>query len=282
MLLTPKVIALRAEDGEMSRALLFEPSDLRPGERRPAVVIRARGLTLHPDTGARPRSRLVEALVNEGYIVLVPNFRSGVGYGVQFREATGYGGSGGTDTLDVIAAGRYLASSPQVDAARIGIFGISYGGYLVTASLARAPDLWSAGVSIVGVGDWQMELELDKNGAHLPFRVSERMKYEDLAHDSSAAAHLDHGARPFSSSALMTIRTAGWRQAIELGQLLRRRGIEVESMVEPGGSHGPATHRQLRARVLRTLDFLDRHLGIEHAAGGKTGALLLNYPTVRQ
>lgn len=261
MLVTPSAIELRSEDNVVSRALLFKPAGLQAGDERPAVVFAHGGSrsiqTPEPDHAWG----IVEALVKRGYVVLLPNYRSGIGYGLRFREAPGYGGSGGTDTLDVIAAGRFLAALAGVDGTRIGIFGISYGGYLTTAALARAPDLWAAGASLVGVADWQMELELDKGGARLPFRLSRRMEYEDLAHESSANAHLDRWRAPILFISGDDDRDGWLVQAIELGQRLRRRGIEVEAMVEPGGSHGPATHRMLHLRVERTLDFFDRHLG---------------------
>lgn len=259
-LVTPSVVELRAEDGMTFRALLYKPKDLRPGDKRPAVVFVHGGSRSMQTEEPDHAWGIVEGLLMRGYVVLLPNFRSGIGYGLRFRETPGYGGSGGTDTLDAIAAGRYLAALPTVDAARIGIFGISYGGYLTTAAMARAPELWAAGASLVGVGDWQMELELDKGGARLPFRLSQRMQYEDLAHASSANADLERWRAPilFISG---DDDQGGWLvQSIQLGQRLRKQGIEVEAMVEPGGSHVPATHRQLRSRVLRSIAFFDRHL----------------------
>lgn len=259
-LTAPSVVELQAEDGLKFRALLYQPIERRAGEKRPAVVYVHGGSrsiqTEEPNHGWG----LVEALVMRGYVVLVPNYRSGVGYGLKFRETPTYGGSGGSDTLDAIASGRYLAALPQVDPARIGIFGISYGGYLTTAALARAPDLWAAGASLVGVADWQMELELDKGGARLPMRLSQRMKYEELAHESSANAHLDNWRAPILFISGDDDRDGWLVQAIQLGQSLRRRGVAVEAMVEPGGSHAPATHRQLRARVSHVLDFFERRL----------------------
>ncbi|MBL8268094.1 S9 family peptidase, partial [Steroidobacter sp.] len=259
-LVPPSVVDLQAEDGLKFRALLFKPTGLKAAQKRPAIVYVHGGSRSIATEEPNLAWGLVQALVMRGYVVLVPNFRSGIGYGLQFREAPAYGGSGGSDTLDAIASGRYLARLPEVDAKRIGIFGISYGGYLTTAALARAPDVWAAGASLVGVADWQMELELDKGGARLPFRLSERMKYEDLAHESSANAHLKGWRAPLLFISGDDDRDGWLVQAIQLGQSLRRKGIEVEAMVEPGGAHSPATHRQLRSRASRLFDFFDRRL----------------------
>lgn len=259
LLPTPEIVTLSAEDGLRHRALLYRPAIPRAG-KSPAVVYAHGGSRWIETVEPLHAWGIVEALVARGYVVLVPNYRSGEGYGLAFRETPGYGGSGGTDTLDMTAAGKYLRALPEVDKDAVGIFGISYGGYLTTAAMAKAPELWAAGVSIVGVADWQMELELDNNGARLPFRLSQRMQYEDLAYASSANASLEAWRAP-----LLFISgdddTQGWLvQAIELGQRLRRRGIAVDAIVEPGGRHSPATHGQLRDRVSATLAFFDRHL----------------------
>lgn len=260
-LMQPEVVTVKASDGLNVRGLLYKPRGFRSSDKRPAVVyVHGGSRSIETFRTGRHGDSLVEALVMNGYVVLLPNYRSGIGYGLEFREAEGYGGSGGTDTLDAIAAGEYLGALPGVDPARLGIFGISYGGYLTTAALARAPQLWAAGVSIVGVGDWQMELELDAGGSRLPYRLSQRMKFEDLAFDSSANSRLDAWRAP-----LLLLSgdddQQGWLvQAIQLGQNLRRRGIPVEAVVEPSGTHNAATLADRLARVRNGLAFFDKYL----------------------
>lgn len=260
-LVVPEVVEIKASDGLVSRALLYKPKGFRSSDKRSAVVyVHGGSRSIEVVRPGRHAAGLVEALVMKGYVVMLPNYRSGIGYGLEFREAEGYGGSGGTDTLDANAAGEYLAGLAGVDRSSIGIFGISYGGYLTTAAISRAPQLWAAGVSIVGVGDWQMELELDAGGRRLPYRLSQRMKYEDLAFDSSANSRLDAWRAPllFLSG---DDDQQGWLvQAVQLGQSLRRRGVVVEAIVEPSGTHGPATLADHLARVRNGLAFFDKHL----------------------
>ena len=93
-------------------------------------------------------------LASRGYVVLSVNYRSGTGYGLDFREALNYGATGASEFNDVIGAGLYLRARPDVDPARIGIWGGSYGGYLTAHGLARASDMFAAGVDIHGVHDW--------------------------------------------------------------------------------------------------------------------------------
>src|SRR5439155_21159598 len=89
-----------------------------------------------------------------GYIVLSVNYRSGIGYGMKFREALNYGAAGASEFNDVQGAGVYLRGRPDVDPNRIGVWGGSYGGYLTALALARASNLFAAGVDFHGVHDW--------------------------------------------------------------------------------------------------------------------------------
>ncbi len=97
-------------------------------------------------------------LASLGYIVLSVNYRSGIGYGLDFREALNYGAAGASEFNDVQGAGLYLRNRADVDGARIGVWGGSYGGYLTALALARASDLFAAGVDFHGVHDWNLEL----------------------------------------------------------------------------------------------------------------------------
>src|ERR1700758_3536907 len=96
-----------------------------------------------------------EYLASLGYIVLSVNYRSGIGYGLNFREALNYGAAGASEFNDVMGAGLYLRNRPDVDGAKIGVWGGSYGGYLTALALSRASDLFAAGVDFHGVHDWR-------------------------------------------------------------------------------------------------------------------------------
>jgi dipeptidyl aminopeptidase/acylaminoacyl peptidase len=95
---------------------------------------------------------------SQGYVVLSINYRSGIGYGLNFREAVNYGASGASEFNDVEGAGLYLRTRADVDPARIGLWGGSYGGYLTALGLARASNLFAAGVDFHGVHDWSTRI----------------------------------------------------------------------------------------------------------------------------
>jgi len=88
-------------------------------------------------------------LANRGYAVLQPNFRSSTGFGKAFLNA-GNGEWGKLMQDDITAGVDYLVSQGIVDKRRVGIMGGSYGGYATLAGVAFTPDVYAAGVSIVG------------------------------------------------------------------------------------------------------------------------------------
>ncbi len=163
----PQQVIFKAADGLEIHGQLFMPSNRASGVgRAPAMIFFHGGprrqmlLGWHPMQYYSNAYALNQYLANSGYIVLSVNFRSGIGYGLDFREALGYGASGGSEYADVLAAAAYLRSRPDVDASRIGVWGGSYGGYLTAMALARNSDLFRVGVDFHGVHDWARELEI--------------------------------------------------------------------------------------------------------------------------
>src|SRR5258707_14057940 len=78
------------------------------------------------------------------------NYRSGIGYGKSFRTAPNTGGRGNAEYQDVLAGGKYLQTRADVDANRVGIWGLSYGGVLTAQALARNSDIFKVGVDMAG------------------------------------------------------------------------------------------------------------------------------------
>jgi dipeptidyl aminopeptidase/acylaminoacyl peptidase len=94
-------------------------------------------------------SGLPQFLANRGYAVLQPNFRASTGYGKKFLNA-GNKQWGQLMQDDLTWGVKYLVAEGIADPARIGILGGSYGGYAALAGVAFTPDVYAAGVSIVG------------------------------------------------------------------------------------------------------------------------------------
>ena len=102
--------------------------------------------------------RGIQYLVNNGYVVIAPNYRGSTGYGKEFEEKNRFD-MGGGDLRDVVAAAEYLVSSGYAAPQCVGIMGGSYGGYMTMLALGKTPEVWAAGVAMVPFVNWFTEIE---------------------------------------------------------------------------------------------------------------------------
>jgi dipeptidyl aminopeptidase/acylaminoacyl peptidase len=103
-------------------------------------------------------NRFVQHIVNQGYMVIAPNYRGSTGYGKDFQNANLFD-MGGGDLQDVLAATDFLMATGYPDKKKLIVMGGSYGGYLSMMAVTKAPELWAAGVPIVPFVNWFTEIE---------------------------------------------------------------------------------------------------------------------------
>ena len=193
-------------------------------------------------------------LAARGYAVLSVNYRSGIGYGLDFREAEHYGADGATEVQDVLGAGVHLASRDDVDADRIGLWGGSYGGYLTAHGLAQASHLFRAGVDIHGVHDWNVGI-----GNFVPsYNPAARPEIARRAFESSPLAHIDRWTSPVLLIHGDDDRNVRFSESVDLLELLRERGVHAESLVFPDEVHGFLLFRNWMAAFRASEAFFDR------------------------
>jgi dipeptidyl-peptidase 4 len=252
----PQNVVLKAEDGMEFHNQLFVPKDIRPGERRPAIIfvhggpVRQMLLGYHYMHFYHIAYATNQWLASQGYVVMSVNYRSGIGYGKSFRMAPNTGGRGNAEYGDVLAAGRYLQSRADVDPARVGIWGLSYGGVLTAQALARNSDIFVAGVDLAGVHLWGSSL--DPN---------------DVSYQSSAISAIDKWKSPVLLVHGDDDRNVQFSQTTGLVQLLRAHDVYHELIVFPDDVHESLLHKRWIYTFGRMEAFLNRFL---KGAPGKT------------
>jgi dipeptidyl aminopeptidase/acylaminoacyl peptidase len=258
----PQAVMLTAIDGMQIPAQLFLPPSLKPGERRPATIFfhggSRRQMLLGFNYGEYYHNAyaLNQYLANRGFVVLSVNYRSGIGYGMAFREAERYGAGGASEFNDVVGAGLYLRGRPDVDPARVGLWGGSYGGYLTAMGLARAPELFAAGVDIHGVHDWNVGIR-----TFVPTYDTLRVPdFARLARASSPMAYLDRWKAPVLFIHGDDDRNVSFAETVTLIEQLRDRKVEIEQLVFPDEVHSFLRHASWLAAYRATGDFFQRHL----------------------
>src|SRR5437773_3349693 len=198
-------------------------------------------------------------LASRGYIVLSVNYRSGIGYGRAFREAPGRAGRGASEYQDVIAAGKYLQSRADVDAARIGLWGGSYGGFLTALGLARASDLFAAGVDFHGVHDWNVVIR-NFTPSYDPQKQQEAAR---VAFESSPMASVNKWRSPVLLIHGDDDRNVPFSETVTLVESLRKYGVPFEQLIFPDEIHDFLTHHRWVEAYHATADFLARHLKMQ-------------------
>jgi dipeptidyl-peptidase-4 len=244
---TPEIVITHAADGLEIHNQLFLPKDMKPGEKRPAIVFVHGG----PSRQMLPAYHYMQFyhwayaynqwLQSQGYVVLSINYRSGVGYGRSFQRAPNTEGRGNSEYQDVVAGARYLQGRSDVDPARVGIWGLSYGGLLTAQALARNSDIFVAGVDLAGV--------------HL---YGSSLDSTNIAFQSSAAAHIDTWKSPVFLEQGDDDRNVDFSQMIGLVSLLRSHNIYHELTVIPDDVHESLIHSRWIDIFSRSSDFLHR------------------------
>ena len=261
-LVTPQAVVISAADGMQIHGQLFVPVAIRAGERRPAVVFFHGGsrrqmlLGWHYMYYYNNAYAMNQYLASRGYIVLSVNYRSGIGYGLDFREALNYGARGASEFNDVVGAGLYLRSRPDVDPARIGLWGGSYGGYLTALGLARASDLFAAGVDFHGVHDWN-EVIGNFTPSYDPEKQQEAAR---IAFDSSPMADVKTWRSPVLLIHGDDDRNVPFHETVMLVEALRKQNVEFEELIFPDEVHDFLMHAHWLAAYHASEDFLKRHL----------------------
>jgi dipeptidyl aminopeptidase/acylaminoacyl peptidase len=265
-LVTPQPVTFTSSDGVKVHAQLFKTA--AGDAKRPALVY------VH---GGPPRQMLLgwhymdyyandyganQYLASRGFIVLAVNYRLGIGYGHAFQYPERAGARGASEYLDVVAGGKFLQSRSDVDAARIGIWGGSYGGYLTALALGRNSDIFAAGVDIHGVHNW------DRQGRTAPDIRSAFAGDGITEADIKEAARVQYESSPVSAvktwrSPVLLIhadddRNVEFHQTVDLKQRLLEKGVTVEELVIPDDIHDFLLWRTWRTVTTATGAFFEK------------------------
>ena len=258
-----KPISYKSSDGLVIPAYLTLPVGV-PAKNLPLVAF-PHGGPWGRDTWGY--SSIAQFLANRGYAVLSPNFRASTGYGKKFLNA-GNNEWGQKMQDDITEGVRYLVSQGIVDPKRVGIMGGSYGGYATLAGLAFTPDVYAAGVSIVGPSNLMTLLN-----SIPPYWESIRTIFNERMGNPNTEAGKAQLARqsPLNSAdkikaPLLVVQGANdprvnKAESEQIVAALRDRGFPVEYILAPDEGHGFARPINNLALFAAAEKFLAKHLG---------------------
>lgn len=251
---------------------VYMPSTAKPGDARPAVVYAHGGIFrqmfagFHPSFGYSILHLLNQALVERGYVVLSVDYRGSTGYGRAFEQAN-FRAAGEIDVADCATAAQWLAEHPAVDPARIGIWGLSWGGTMVLHALTKYPDLFAAGVSLAGIWDYAQRAAFwaeQQRGQPIYFdgRMGSVDEYGDSPwHDRASARNfVSHMRAPLLSFHGTADESVDYAQQQLLVADAARHGKDVTAITFPGERHVFTSVSAWQSVMHEMLAFFDAHL----------------------
>ena len=193
-------------------------------------------------------------LAQQGYVVITPDYRGSSGYSREW--ATGvHMGLGVSDAADVASSADYLKTLAYVDPDRIGVWGLSYGGYLTLQAITRDPLLFRCGINVAGVVDWATY-----GAGYTTPRLGTPVENPQIYRVSAPIYHLDKLARPLLVLHGTNDRNVAFRDSLRLWDQLLKLGKEFDMGVYPGEIHFFRRAHILRDAWRRAEAFFDRHL----------------------
>ncbi len=270
-LVAPQYVWFRAVDGTTVHGQLFDRAGPLPdgSVKKPGIVF------VH---GGPPRQMLLgwhymdyysnayavnQYLASHGFVVLSVNYRLGIGYGRAFQQPDHWGPTGASEYQDVVAGAHFLQKRPNVDAARIGIWGGSYGGYLTGLALARNSDIFKAGVDMHGVHDWSNLPDMPFAKFAGRYEKGDREEAKKIAFLSSPDASVDGWKSPVLLIQGDDDRNVPFHETVDLARRLEARHVNYEELVIPNEIHGFLRHASWQRADEATAAYFAKMFGVK-------------------
>ncbi len=195
---------------------------------------------------------LCQYFAQQGYVILTPDYRGSSGYSRDWSTGV-HMGIGVNDTADVASGADYLKTLSYVDPDRIGVFGLSYGGFLTLQAMTVDPTLWRAGIDVAGVVDWATY-----GAGYTTPRLGTPVQNPDIYNVSAPIQHMDKLVRPLLVLHGTNDRNVSFADSLKLFDVLIKLGKPFESQIYPGEIHFFRRDHVLRDAWKRAEEFFDR------------------------
>lgn len=233
----PEIVKFKSADGTDVRALYYAPSASPPaGGKSPAVVFVHGAGYLQNVTRSMteyPQNYLFHhRLARQGFAVLDVDYRHSAGYGRKFRTDI-HGFMGGKDLDDELAGVEWLRARGDIDLARIGIYGGSYGGFMTLMALFTKPDVFACGAALRSVTDWRTY-----NSWYTTPRLGDPKADAENYRKSSPIEHAAGLKKPLLILHGLKDSNVFAQDSIRLVEKLIQLGKEFDAMLYPSQDHG--------------------------------------------
>jgi dipeptidyl aminopeptidase/acylaminoacyl peptidase len=263
----PQFVHFPGPDGKPVPGWLFVPRNLDRSTKHPAIVwVHGDGVNQNYDGWHVQRNYAVyysfhQYLLQQGYVVFAPDYRGSIGYGRDWRNGV-YMDVGGKDAKDAWMSANFLKTLPYVDTDRIGIWGLSYGGFFTLIAMTDQPTLFKAGVDVAGVVDYVMYYSDPYHGDWTESRIGRPEQNPQVYAQASPISHIDRLARPLLVLHGTADVNVPYLESVWLidEALKKNKGALLSYMMYPGEFHYFTRAHVLDDAWHRVDDFFGYHL----------------------
>jgi dipeptidyl aminopeptidase/acylaminoacyl peptidase len=253
----PELIRYKTFGDKMIPAWFYKPAGKT--DALPPVIVYPHG---GPESQTRPNfNAIFQYFVQRGYAVLAPNVRGSTGYGREYMSLDDT--TKRMDSVkDLAHAAFWLRDEKKGDPKRLAVYGGSYGGFMVLAAVANYPDLWAAGIDVVGICNFVTFLE--KTGAyrraHREKEYGNLREHREFLEKISPINHVDKIKCPMMVIHGKNDPRVPIEEAEQIVAALKKRNIPVEYLRYEDEGHGLVKLKNRLDAYPKMADFLDRYL----------------------
>lgn len=251
----PFLVHYPSHDGKWTiSAFVYVPRNMQRNGQNAAIVFIHGGPA---SQAVNSFNRFIQHIVNQGYMVIAPNYRGSTGYGKEFQQANLFD-MGGGDLQDVVAAADFVKATGYLDPKKVIAMGGSYGGYMTMMAVTKAPDVWAAGVPIVPFVNWFTEMEHEDPVLQQSDRATmgDPEKNPDLFRDRSPIFFVDQIKAPLLLLAGGHDPRCPNEETIQVVDAIKKRGGVADYKIYENEGHGFSKVENQIDAYQRVTDFL--------------------------
>ena len=257
-LVEPELIRIPSPEGDIP-AFIFRPKHATGPT--PAVLYPHGGPEGQSRPGFPDRMAYLQALIDRGITLVVPNIHGSTGYGLSWQKAI-HRDWGGIDARDLRAVTEWMASQPDIDPKRLAVYGGSYGGFATLVCVTTMPERWKCAVDVFGVANLVTMIE----HAQPNWRRFLKLWIGDLETDRaklverSPITHMDKVRCPMLVVQGTNDPRVPQEESDQVVERLRARGVPVEYLIFEDEGHGFTKRANSDKAHTRIIEFLTEQL----------------------
>lgn len=230
-------------------------------EGKTPVIVMVHG---GPENQARPTFDFrVQYFLQNGYTIFVPNVRGSTGYGKSYSHLDDVR-KRMDSVVDLAQGARWLKGRPGVDGDRLVVAGGSYGGFMTLSAVTTYPDLWVAGVDIVGVSNLATFLKntSDYRRKHREAEYGSLERDLEFLESIAPINHIEKIRAPMMVIQGRNDPRVPLSESEQMVEEMRRLGKPVEFIVFDDEGHGIVRLKNKIVAYTAIMEFLEKHVKI--------------------